>query len=398
MLRRMGIKYLSMNPGASYRGFHDSIVNYLGNKDPQMILCLHEDHAVHIAQGYAKATNEPMGCILHSNVGLMHGMMAIFNSWCNRVPMIIMGATGPVDAPKRRPWIDWIHTAKDQGALVRNFTKWDDEPRSAQALADSMIRANTIMRTAPNGPVYMCLDAGLQETAIDGNMKLPDIGRFQVPAPPPPAAESIEKAADMLVKAKNPIIMVGRVSRSQKGWDQRLKLAELLGAGVLTDIKVGAGFPTDHALHLAPPGNRPRAEAGAELKKADVILDLNWIDLAGSFKLVFGRDEVKAKVIHVSVDSYVHNGWSMDYFGLPLADVSILSDPDAAIGPLLEAVEKKLGGKSKWDGKNKGRTPPIPSRASRASIPTRRSRRSCSARASPSRGRTRRPSSRSTTC
>ena len=101
MLRRMGIKYLSMNPGASYRGFHDSIVNYLGNKDPQMILCLHEDHAVHIAQGYAKATNEPMGCILHSNVGLMHGMMAIFNSWCNRVPMIIMGATGPVDAPKR---------------------------------------------------------------------------------------------------------------------------------------------------------------------------------------------------------------------------------------------------------------------------------------------------------
>ncbi|MPY71337.1 MAG: thiamine pyrophosphate-binding protein [Alphaproteobacteria bacterium] len=356
MLRRMGIKYLSMNPGASYRGFHDSIVNYLGNSDPQMILCLHEDHAVHIAQGYAKATNEPMGCILHSNVGLMHGMMGIFNAWCNRVPMIIMGATGPVDAPKRRPWIDWIHTCKDQGALIRNFTKWDDEPRSAQALAESMVRANKIMRTAPTGPVYMCLDAGLQETAIDSNMKLPDISRYQPAPPPPPPAETVEKVAEMLAKAKNPIIMVGRCSRSQEGWDARVKLAELLGAGVVTDMKVGAGFPTDHPLHLAPAGNRLRAEAVDEMKKADVILDLNWIDLAGTFKLVYGRDEVKAKIVHVSVDSYSHNGWSMDHMGLPIGDIAILADPDVTTLPLLAAVEKKLGGKSKWDGKNKGRT------------------------------------------
>lgn len=362
MLRRMGIKYLSMNPGASYRGFHDSIVNYLGNRDPQMILCLHEDHAVHIAQGYAKATNEPMGCILHSNVGLMHGTMGIFNAWCNRVPMVIMGATGPVDAPKRRPWIDWIHTCKDQGALIRNYVKFDDEPRSAQALVEGMLRANKVMRTAPQGPVYMCLDAGLQETALQGELRIPDIARFQPAAPPPPPAESIEKAAELLVNAKNPVIMVGRVSRSFENWDKRVKLAELLGAGVVTDMKVGAGFPTDHLLHLAPAGNRPRAEAAEEMKKADVILDLNWIDLAGTFKLVFGRDDVKAQVIHVSVDSYVHNGWSMDHMGLPLGDLSILSDPDVTIGPLLAAVEKKLGGKSKWDGKNKGRTPdPEPS-------------------------------------
>ncbi|MBT7758365.1 MAG: thiamine pyrophosphate-binding protein, partial [Rhodospirillaceae bacterium] len=114
MLRRLGIKYISLNPGASYRGLHDSIVNYLGNEDPQMLICLHEDHAVHVAQGYAKATGEPMACALHSNVGLMHGLMATFNAWCNRAPIIMMGATGPVDAPLRRPWIDWIHTAKDQ--------------------------------------------------------------------------------------------------------------------------------------------------------------------------------------------------------------------------------------------------------------------------------------------
>lgn len=357
MLRRMGIKYLSMNPGASYRGFHDSIVNYLGNDDPQMILCLHEDHAVHIAQGYAKATDEPMGCILHSNVGLMHGMMGIFNAWCNRVPMVIMGATGPVDTMKRRPWIDWIHTAKDQGALIRNFVKYDDEPRSAQALAETMVRVNKTIRTAPTGPAYVCLDAGLQESEIDPDMKLPDVSRFLPPLPTPAPQKSIDEAADLLAKAKNPVIMMGRLKRAEKGWADRIKLAELLGAGVITDMKTGIAFPTDHGLHLAPPANRPRDEAVAGMKEADVILDLNWVDLAGTFKLVFGRDDVNAKVIHVSMDSIIHNGWTSDHMGMPLGDVTMLAEPEPVVEQLLEALEKRLGGKSKWDGQNKGRLP-----------------------------------------
>ncbi|NKB22569.1 MAG: thiamine pyrophosphate-binding protein [Alphaproteobacteria bacterium] len=356
MLRRMGIKYLSMNPGASYRGFHDSIVNYLGNDDPQMILCLHEDHAVHIAQGYAKATDEPMGCILHSNVGLMHGMMGIFNAWCNRVPMVIMGATGPVDTMKRRPWIDWIHTAKDQGALIRNFVKYDDEPRSAQALAETMVRVNKTIRTAPTAPAYVCLDAGLQESEIDPEMKLPDVSRFLPPPPTPAPQQSIDEAADLLANAKNPVIMMGRLKRDEKGWANRIKLAELLGAGVATDMKTGASFPTDHALHLAPPSNRPRQEAESEVKNADVILDLNWVDLAGTFKLIFGRDDVNAKVIHVSMDSIIHNGWTTDHMGMPLGDVTMLAEPEPVVEQLLEALEKRLGGKSKWDGENKGRT------------------------------------------
>ena len=130
MLRELDLPYVALNPGASYRGLHDSLVNLLGNRDPQMLLCLHEEHAVAIAHGYAKVTGRPMGAIVHSNVGLMHATMAIFNAWCDRVPVFVLGATGPVDAAKRRPWIDWIHTAQDQGALVRNFTKWDDQPAS----------------------------------------------------------------------------------------------------------------------------------------------------------------------------------------------------------------------------------------------------------------------------
>src|ERR1700736_3591786 len=165
-LRDLDIPYIALTPGASYRGLHDSLVNHLGNSSPQMLLCLHEEAAVAIAHDYAKVTGRPMGAIVHSNVGLMHATMAIFNAWCDRVPVVVLGATGPVDAAKRRPWIDWIHTAQDQGALVRNFTKWDDQPASVAAAAESLLRAYRMAMTPPRGPVYICLDAALQESRI----------------------------------------------------------------------------------------------------------------------------------------------------------------------------------------------------------------------------------------
>ncbi len=144
MLRRFGIPYMSLTPGASYRGFHDSVVNHLGNKDPGMILCLHEDHAVAVAHGWTKVTGKPMACALHSNVGLIHGMMSMYNAWCDRAPMIVIGATGPLDNTQRRPWIDWIHTTRDQGAWVRSMVKWDDLPSSPQAIVEGMTRGNML--------------------------------------------------------------------------------------------------------------------------------------------------------------------------------------------------------------------------------------------------------------
>src|SRR5215211_5991269 len=155
-LRALEIPYIALNPGASYRGLHDSLVNYLGNSAPQMLLCLHEESAVAIAHGYAKVTGKAMAAALHSNVGLMHASMAIFNAWCDRMPVLLLGATGPVDAAKRRPWIDCIHTARDQGALIRPYTKWDDQPASVPAACESLLRARQIAETTPKGPVYVC--------------------------------------------------------------------------------------------------------------------------------------------------------------------------------------------------------------------------------------------------
>lgn len=353
MMRRVGVKYVSLNPGASYRGFHDSLVNYLGNQDPQMLLCLHEDHAVSIAHGYAKVTEEPMGVVLHSNVGLMHGLMGIFNAWCDRVPMIVMGATGPVDAPLRRPWIDWIHTAKDQGALLRNFVKYDDEPRSAEAIVETMLRANVMTRMAPKGPVYVCLDAGLQEQELKGDVDIPDMSRF-VPAESPRAsAETVAQTADLLVNAANPVLLMGRVTRKQEDWDRRVKFAELLGATVVTDLKTSASYPTNHPLHVGPPSNWPRGAAKDAIEQADALLALDWIDLAGTFKALGAGYRFGGQVVNCSVDSYVHNGWSADHFGMPAVDLPVMSEPDVFLEQLLPAVEARLAGKSKWDGNPK---------------------------------------------
>src|SRR3954470_10625456 len=202
-LRALDIPYIALNPGASYRGLHDSLVNYLGNSAPQMLLCLHEESAVAIAHGYAKVTGKAMAAAVHSNVGLMHATMAIFNAWCDRMPVLVLGATGPVDAVKRRPWIDWIHTARDQGALVRPYTKWDDQPASPAAAREALMRAMWIAQTVPMGPVYVNFDAEMQEARLAEPVAPVEVARFMPPLAAIPSTESIAQAARLLKAAKS---------------------------------------------------------------------------------------------------------------------------------------------------------------------------------------------------
>jgi thiamine pyrophosphate-dependent acetolactate synthase large subunit-like protein len=341
MLRALDIPFLALNPGASYRGLHDSIVNYLGNEKPQMLLCLHEESAVAIAHGYARAAERMMGVVLHSNVGLMHGTMAIFNAWCDRVPMLILGATGPWDAAKRRPWIDWLHTASDQGALVRDYTKWDNQPASVPAAYEALLRATQIANTAPRGPTYVNLDAALQEAKVGPLPALPDVTRFKAPQAVLPSKELVEQAAKLLSSAKNPLILAGRTTRSESDWKNRVAVAEKLNAKVMTDLKAGAAFPTDHALHPVPPAVFLTDDGKKLLREADVVLSLDWVDTAGALKQAWGNDPIGAKVILVSPDAHSHRGWSMDYQGLPPADVYMMCEPDPVLPLLLAEVKAR---------------------------------------------------------
>jgi len=337
-LRALDIPYIALNPGASYRGLHDSLVNYLGNSAPQMLLCLHEESAVAIAHGYAKVTGKAMAAAVHSNVGLMHATMAIFNAWCDRMPVLVLGATGPVDAAKRRPWIDWIHTARDQGALIRPYTKWDDQPASPAAAREALMRAMWIAQAVPQGPVYVNFDAEMQEAKLAEPLPPLDVARFTPPVASAPNADAIAKAAALLKGAKSPVILIGRTSRSEQAWDARVALAESIGARVITDLKVGASFPTDHPLHLgAPSVLTPDAEGLAALANSDVILSLDWVDLAGTLKAA-NAPAANAKVVSATVDYQIHNGWSMDHQGFAPVDVLLAADPEYAVPLLIDAL------------------------------------------------------------
>jgi thiamine pyrophosphate-dependent acetolactate synthase large subunit-like protein len=361
LLRRLGCKSVALNPGASFRGLHDSLVNELGAEDPELVLCLHEEHAVAVAHGYAKVTGEPLAVALHTNVGLMHATMAIFNAFCDRVPMLIVGATGPFAADRRRPWIEWIHTSADQGALVRPFVKWDDSPASGPASLESLARADAMTRGAPSAPVYVCFDTGVLESEAPAEVTFPDLERLRPPAPPAPPPSAVARAAELLGAAERPLLLVGRVGGGEAGWRARVELAERLGAAVLTDLKVAAGFPSDHPAIVAVPGTFLTPSGRELIVAADAILALEWVDLAGTLRQAVGDAPPRAKIAAVSLDGALHNGWSKDHFAQPPVDLPIASDPDLLVAALLERIGDGPPARGAW--------PPAPA-ATPAAEPT----------------------------
>jgi thiamine pyrophosphate-dependent acetolactate synthase large subunit-like protein len=261
--------------------------------------------------------------------------MAVFNAWCDRMPVVVLGATGPVDAMKRRPWIDWIHTARDQGALVRDYTKWDDQPASPGAARESLLRATWIANTAPQGPVYINLDAEMQEAKLTEQLPPIDAARYMPPVVTAAPADLLQKAAAMLKSAKEVVILAGRASRSEEAWNARIALAEALNASVITDLKIGASFPTDHPLYVgASHGLTP--DSVEAVSGADVIVSLDWVDLAGALKIA--GPSPSTKIIQVSLDYRIHNGWSMDRQALPPVDLFLSADPDLVVPELVKAI------------------------------------------------------------
>jgi thiamine pyrophosphate-dependent acetolactate synthase large subunit-like protein len=338
LLRDLQLDYAAVVPGSSFRGLHDSFVNYLEARDPKLLVCLHEEHTVAISHGYAKVTGKPMLAVVHANVGLMHATMAFYGAWCDRVPIVVLGANGPHDATKRRPWIDWIHTSRDPAALVRHYTKWDDEPGSVEACLESITRAYKIATTPPFGPTFVVLDVAMQEQKLAAPLPMPKLERFTAPAPSLPAPADVKRAVEIMRSAKHPVMLIGRMSRDVAAYNNRVALAEALGARVITDFKAGSVFPTHHPLHVGRPSARVTEAGLAALREADAILSLEAIDLGGSLKQTFGTEPPKATIINCSLDFYVHNGWTMDHQTLPPADLHFAVVTDLLVSAMLDEL------------------------------------------------------------
>jgi thiamine pyrophosphate-dependent acetolactate synthase large subunit-like protein len=338
LLRDLNLEYAALVPGSSFRGLHDSFVNYLDAKNPQMLVCLHEEHTVAIAHGYAKVTGKPMLAVIHANVGLMHATMAFYGAWCDRVPIVVLGANGPHDSSKRRPWIDWIHTSRDQASMTRHYTKWDDEPGSVESALESITRAHKIATTPPYGPTYVVLDVAMQEEKLAAPLPMPKLERFQAPVAVKPALADVKKAVEIMKNAKHPLMIVGRMSRDVNAYNDRIALAEALNARVISDFKAGSVFPSGHPLHAGRPAARVTSAGMAVLKEADAILSLEAIDLAGTLTQAFGKASPAAKIINCSIDFYSHNGWSMDHQALPPADMHFPVISDDLVSAMLDEL------------------------------------------------------------
>ena len=335
MLRRLDIPYIAVEPGASFRGLHDSIVNYLGNEAPELIICNHEEVAVAVAHGYAKYTGRAMAAAVHSTVGLMHATMTIFCAWCDRAPVLILGGTGPMDSTARRPWIDWIHTASQQGELVRDFTKWEHQPASVAAIPEAMLRAWQVAHVEPRGPVYVCLDAGLQEQRLGAAVALPDVAAYPAPTQPAPDAAAVASAAALLVAAEHPVLLLGHTGGTEPGWTATIALAERLGLAVVTDRASQAAFPTDHPLHQGMWRTQSQDGAAGAIREADVILAVHRTDVAGALR---ERGDRPARVINVTLEPYAVRSWSADHQELPAAELTIVASAEPAVRAIAAAA------------------------------------------------------------
>ena len=279
VIKSLDIAYVACNPAHAFRGLHESLIDYGGNQRPEFLLCLHEEIAVAMAHGYFKIAGKPMIALMHGSVGLQHAAMAIYNAWCDRVPVIVMGGNELDESkPERGRDIISMHSAQDPNALVRDFTKWDDTPVSLQHFADSFVRAYKLAMTPPYEPVMLAIDSCYQQEPIADRSKLA-IPRYVRPAPPQGEAGAVREAARLLVAAERPIVVVDRAARSQRGVDLLVELCGLLQAPCL-DLRARMNFPNTHYL------NRQVEDGEALVGTADTILGIevtNYWGVVNSF-------------------------------------------------------------------------------------------------------------------
>lgn len=340
VLKALGFEYVFANPGSSFRGLHESVVNYGGNKNPEFITCCHEESSVAMAHGYSKIEGKPGLAFAHGTVGLQHASMAIYNAYVDRAPVfMIIGNT--VDAATRRPGVEWAHSVQDAAVLVRDFTKWDDLPVSLQHFSESAVRAYKIAATPPTMPVLLVADGDVQETPIRPGEQ-PRIPKITLASPPQGDSGAVAEAARLLVAAENPVIVADRCARTPAGLKLLVELAETLQAPVINQYG-RMNFPSAHRLNQT---ERSRALIGG----ADVILGLEVWDFWGTVNNF--RDQLhrtsrpivkpSAKLISISSTDLNTKSNYQDFQRFPDLDLSMAADAEATLPALTEACRRLL--------------------------------------------------------
>jgi thiamine pyrophosphate-dependent acetolactate synthase large subunit-like protein len=344
VLKDYQVEYVAANIGSTFRGIWDSVVNYGHGRTPRPISVCHEEIGVALAHGYTKACGRPMAVLLHDLVGLQHASMAVYNAWCDRVPVLLLGAAGPMGTERRRPWIDWVHTAVLPNSQVRDYVKWDDFPYTIRSVPESLIRAYGQMMTEPRAPVYVCFDAGYLEDSLPPGFSIPDVKKYPTPEGPAADPEALRRIARELVSASAPLIVAGRTGRRKQSVGLLVQLAELVGASVV-DLGHSFSFPNTHPLDATGMG---------AMEEADVILSLDapmleavTTDSDKTTRRATSLTREDVRLFEIGLDGLLVRSWAGDYQRLVRAEVRILGETSSAIRWLSEEsseiIEKDRG-------------------------------------------------------
>jgi thiamine pyrophosphate-dependent acetolactate synthase large subunit-like protein len=342
VLKSLNFEYVASNPGSSFRGIHESIVNYGNNQLPEFLTCCHEESSVAMAHGYFKVEGKPMAVLCHGTVGLQHAAMGIYNAYCDRVPVYLL-AGNTLDATMRRPGVEWAHSVQDAAAMVRDYIKWDDLPVSLPHFAESAIRAYKIAMTPPMMPVLVVLDGGLQEDPIPAEIAARlRVPKLTVATPPQGDSGAVAEAARLLVNAQNPVIVADRAARTPAGIQRLIELAETLQAPVV-DQGGRMNFPSRHVLNQSSSG-------GQLIANADVILGLELTDYWGTVSafrdslIRSSRSRIRAgtKLISINANDLYMKANFQDFQRYPEIDVSMAADAEATLPALTEACKRLI--------------------------------------------------------
>jgi len=324
VLKSLKIDYLGSNPGSTFESLHESLINYGNNQMPEFLTACHEESAVAMAHGYFKVEGKPMMALIHGDIGLQHAGMAIYNAYCDRVP-VYMVVGNHADSAERGQGVQSIHSAQDLGALVRDYTKWDDEPYSLQAFADNAVRAYKIAMTPPMGPTLIVANNEIQaHPQTERNLRVP---KLVLTAPPAGDYGAVKEAAKMLVNAERPIIIAERAVRTQKGVELLVELAETLQAPVNSQERMN--FPSRH----------PMAGNGGPGYNADVALCLELNDLQNETRAARARN---GKIISISSLALSHKSNIQDFGHYAEVDLDIGADAEATLPVLIEECKKLI--------------------------------------------------------
>ena len=324
VLKTLNLEYLAANPGSTYESLHESLINYGGNQMPEFLTCCHEESAVAMCHGYAKTEGKPMMALIHGDIGLQHASMAIYNAYVDRVP-IYMIVGNHSDGARRRPGVQSLHSAQDLGALVRDYTKWDDEPLSLGHFAETAVRAYNIAMTPPGGPVLIVCNAEIQGDPMQGAM--PRIPKLTLTTPPAGDINAVRQAAGMLVNAERPQIIAQRMARTPEGMKLLVELAELLQSPVNSQERMN--FPTRH----------PLAGTGWLGYQPDVTLSLEVGDILPQADIDRTRG---AKTIQITSVSVSHKSNIQDFGHYADIDLDIGADAQATLPALIEECRKLM--------------------------------------------------------